>query len=74
MDNTNRQIKSNFDRRMKEWESSGKGSGKPRMQKTTSQMLGCMCYIQNCVGSKTGNGCFKCKESGGEFPLVLDKK
>ena len=70
----NDQIRINFERRMKEWEINGRVGGKPRIKKTQSQILGCMCYIQNCLGSTNGNGCFKCKSTNGEYPLVLDNK
>ena len=70
----NQQIRMNIERRMKEWESNGRVGGKPRIKKTQSQLLGCMCYIQNCIGSTNGNGCFKCRSTNGEYPLVLDSK
>ena len=74
VDNANKHIRNNFERRLKEWEANGCVGGKPRMKKNESQTLACMCYLQNCVGSTNGNGCFKCKASNGDFPLVLDSK
>ena len=57
----NQILKDSFDQKMSEWSARGRKGSKPRMGKTHSQVLGCVCYMQNCIGNDDGSGCFKCK-------------
>ena len=74
VDKANSNIKENFQRRVKDWESKGKSGGEPRMGKTESQILGCCCYMQNCIGNNDGKGCFKCFDMKGEVGLMHDPR
>ena len=74
-DSENSRLESSFDQKMTEWNSKGRVGSKPRMGKTHSQILGCVCYTQNCIGNNDGSGCFKCKsENGNGGEMVVDKK
>ena len=55
-------IQENFGRKINEWNAKGRAGQRPRMGKTESQVLGCVCYMQNCIGNSDGSGCFKCKK------------
>ena len=70
----NKVILHNYELRVKEWESSGKKGIKPRAKGTESQILGCVCYMQNCIGSTNGNGCFSCKDLNGDVPTIPDTR
>ena len=58
---------------MNEWTAAGKKGMKPQMGKTVSQVLGCSCYMQNCIGNADGSGCFKCKKLEGKVEKEHDK-
>ena len=64
-DAANKCIQEKFEKKVEEWEQNGRVSRKPRMEKTHSQILGCVCFMQNCVGNSDGSGCFKCKFNNG---------
>ena len=61
-----------YENKVKEWENNGKLGTKPRLGKTYSEELGCVCFMQNCIGNNDGAGCFKCKDLNGEVGLVHD--
>lgn len=44
----NDRIKRSFEQKLADWNFSGKVGPRPRMAKTQSQVLGCVCYLQNC--------------------------
>ena len=69
----NKAIRESFERKMKDWNVAGKKGSKPRMGKTESQILGCVCYMQNCINNDDGSGCFKCKQLGGSVSKDNDK-
>ena len=58
IDKANNYIRTTYENRIKEWETKGRISGKPRMGKTECQVLGCVCYMQHCIGNSNGKGCF----------------
>ena len=69
----NRLIKESFDQKMIEWSARGRKGTKPRMGKTQSQVLGCVCYMQNCIANTDGSCCFKCKTLEGTAGKTNDK-
>ena len=64
-DAANKVIEEKFEKKLQEWEENGRVARKPRMDKTQSQILGCVCFMQNCIGNSDGSGCFHCKSSNG---------
>ena len=70
----NDRIKRSFEQKLADWNFSGKVGPRPRMAKTQSQVLGCVCYLQNCIGNKDGTGCFKCKSMKEEMVMTQDKR
>ena len=73
-DSENGRIQEFDKRKMEEWDTKGRIGSKPRMAKTRSQILGCMCYSQNCIGNNDGSGCFKCKSEGKPSKKELDTR
>ena len=59
-DETNKNIRLQYEAKLTEWNKNGKVGSKPRIQKTESQVLGCVCFTQNCIGNADGSGCFEC--------------
>ena len=59
---------------MEEWDTKGRISSKPQMAKTHSQILGCMCYSQNCIRNNDGSGCFKYNSEGKPSKKELDTR
>ena len=74
VDMANDVIKESYEKKFKEWEANGKKGSKPRMGKTESQILGCVCYVQNCIGNSDGSGCFRCKSSSEKLQKKLDNR
>ena len=70
----NELIKTAYEKKLNEWSGAGKKGSKPRMSKTESQVLGCVCYMQNCIGNSDGSGCFKCKKLEGKVEKKADKR
>ena len=64
-DKANKHTMKVYEARLEEWILNGKTGTKPRMARTESQVLGCVCYMQNCIGNTDGSGCFKCKIDAG---------
>ena len=62
----NRLIRENYENKIRDWNTKGRPGQRPRMGKTESQVLGCVCYMQNCIGNSDGSGCFKCKDMNKE--------
>lgn len=70
----NQCIQKEFNRKLEYWERNGKSEQKCRMKRTQSQIHGCVCYMQNCIGNSDGTGCFLCKESNGNFDRIQDNR
>ena len=70
----NELIKTAYKKKLNEWSGAGKKGSKPRMSKTESQVLGCVCYMQNCIGNLDSSGCFKCKKLEGKVEKKADKR
>ena len=73
-DAENDRIEKAFDRKVAEWNRNGRVARKPRMEKTHSQILGCVCYMQNCIGNSDGSGCFLCKRNKGSKEWRSDER
>ena len=72
-DRANELIMQSFELKLHEWNLKGRKGQRPRMGKTESQVLGCVCYMQNCIGNTDGSGCFKCKQLDGNVSPHIDK-
>ena len=72
-DRANELIMQSFELKLHEWNLKGRKGQRPRMGKTESQVLGCVCYMQNCIGNTDGSGCFKCKQLDGDVSPYIDK-
>ena len=70
----NNLIREGYERRLNEWSAGGQTGSKPQMGKTESQVLGCVCYMQNCIGNSDGSGCFKCKSDKGDGQKKPDNR
>ena len=73
-DAENSRIQDAYRRKLDKWNAKRRIGSKPRMTKTHSQILGCMCYSQNCIGNSDGSGCFKCKDENVNSQKVFDKR
>ena len=73
-DTKNRRIQDAFNRKMDDWERNGRAAQKPRMEKTHSQILGCMCFTQNYIGNSDGSDCFECKKNNGSNNMIQDER
>ena len=62
VEETNKNIRIEYETKLAAWTAKGKVGSKPRTKKTESQVLGCVCYTQNCIGNIDGSGCFECKD------------
>ena len=67
-------IREGYKRKLNEWSAGGQKGSKPRMGKTENQVLGCVCYMQNCIGNSDGSGCFKCKSDKGDVQKKPDNR
>ena len=63
VEKNNKHIRIEYEAKLAEWNTKGRVGSKPRMTKTESQVLGCACYTQNCIGNVDGTGCFVCKDA-----------
>ena len=70
----NERIQKAYKRKFEEWSTNGSVGRKPRMEKTHSQILGCVCFMQNCVGNNDGSGCFKCFSDNGSKNQKQDER
>ena len=70
----NERIQKAYTRKFEEWSTNGSVGRKPRMEKTHSQILGCVCFMQNCVGNNDGSGCFKCFSDNGSKNKKQDER
>ena len=70
----NKRIREYNEKKLNDWEADGKTGPKPRGKAFKSQILGCVCYLQNCIGNPDGTGCFKCKDLNGNVPLKQDMR
>ena len=70
----NNLIREGYERKLNEWSAGGQKGSKPRMEKTESQVLGCVCYMQNCIGNSVGSGYFKCKSDKGDVQKKPDNR
>ena len=73
-DTENQRIQETFKRKLEDWERTGSVGRKPRMDRTQSQVLGCVCFMQNCIGNRDGSGCFECKHNNGSNNMLKDKR
>ena len=71
---TNTLVLESFEQKLNQWTCGGKKGARPRMGKTASQILGCVCYMQNCLGNNDGSGCFKCKALEGNVSKKVDTR
>ena len=72
-DRANKLIMKTIDVKLHEWDMKGRKGQRPCMGKTESQILGRVCYMQNCIGNTDGSGCFKCKQLDGNVSTICDK-
>ena len=72
VDAENKTIQDVYSQKVREWNQKGRNGNKPKMCRTKSQILGCVCYTQNCIGNSDGSGCFVCKDKGGCMEKVVD--
>ena len=70
---SNKLIRETFESKLNQWTAGGKKGSRPRMGRTESQVLGCVCFMQNCIGNSDGSGCFKCKTLQGNVCKEQDK-
>ena len=63
-----------YDKKVEQWKAGGMKTTKPRMGKTSSQILGCVCYMRDFIGNTDGSGCFKCKKIQGNVNKTLDTR
>ena len=61
----NAKMKEDYEKEKKIWEKSHaqKRGSKPRIKKSDSQSLACMCIVTACNNKVTGAGCFVCKNA-----------